>query len=44
MLYGDAIYLLGALTGGYPKEKPIENIWIYFPESDNWKKLFNGKI
>jgi len=38
VVYGNAIYLLGAMTGGYPTEKPLENIWIYYPETDKWKK------
>jgi len=38
VVYKNAIYLLGAMTGPYPKEKPIENIWIYYPESDKWEK------
>lgn len=38
VVYGDAIYLVGAMTGGYPREKPLENIWIYYPETDQWEK------
>jgi len=38
VVYGNAIYLLGAMTGGYPKELPLENIWIYYPEADQWVK------
>lgn len=38
VVYGNAIYLAGAMTGGYPKEKPLENIWIYYPETDQWVK------
>jgi hypothetical protein len=37
VVYGDAIYLIGAMTGGYPKEPPLENIWIYYPETDKWE-------
>ncbi|MGM0376910.1 MAG: hypothetical protein ACQEQ0_09040 [Bacteroidota bacterium] len=22
----------GAMTGGYPKEFPVKNIWIYYPD------------
>ena len=36
--YGNAIYLVGAMFGGYPKEEPHENIWIYYPETDTWEK------
>lgn len=25
------------MTGGYPDEKPLDNIWIYHPENDSWK-------
>ncbi len=38
VVYGDAIYLMGAMTGKYPKELPLENIWIYYPETDKWEK------
>lgn len=38
VVYGDAIYLVGAMEGKYPKETPMENIWIYYPESDKWEK------
>lgn len=38
VVYGDAIYLLGAMTGGYPRETPLENICIYYPETDTWEK------
>lgn len=36
VVYGNAIYIAGAMTGGYPKEKPLENILIYYPETDKW--------
>jgi hypothetical protein len=38
VVYGDAIYLLGAMTGKYPTEIPLENIYIYYPEADTWEK------
>jgi len=38
VVYGDAIYLVGAMTGGYPGELPLENIWIYYPDKDSWEK------
>ena len=38
VVLGDAIYLVGGMSGGYPKEEPLENIWIYYPESDKWEK------
>ena len=34
----NAIYLMGAMTGKYPKELPLENIWKYYPETDTWEK------
>ncbi|MEX0980592.1 MAG: DUF1080 domain-containing protein [Bacteroidales bacterium] len=34
----DAIYLIGAMTDRYPKEPPMKNIWIYYPETDTWKE------
>ncbi len=38
VVYKDAIYLMGAMTGKYPKEQPLENIYIYYPEKDIWEK------
>jgi N-acetylneuraminic acid mutarotase len=38
VVYNDAIYLTGAMTGSYPKEPALEHIWIYYPETDKWKK------
>ena len=38
VVYGDAIYVVGGMTKGYPRELPLENIWIYYPETDTWKK------
>lgn len=30
------IYVVGALTGGYPGEDPVENVYIYDPAADQW--------
>jgi len=38
VIYKNDIYVLGAMTGGYPGETPIENILIYTPQTDSWKK------
>ncbi|MDW7694602.1 family 16 glycoside hydrolase [Flammeovirgaceae bacterium SG7u.111] len=38
VVYGDAIYIVCAMTGQYPKETPLENVWIYYPETDKWEK------
>lgn len=38
VVYDSAIYVLGRMTGKYPKEVPLENIWIYYPQDDTWKK------
>lgn len=32
------LYVMGALTGGFPDEKPIPNIYIYDPATDEWTK------
>ena len=37
--YRGKIYLLGALTGGYPNENPLTNVLIYDPQQD---KLTTG--
>ncbi|MFP4091516.1 MAG: Kelch repeat-containing protein [Cyclobacteriaceae bacterium] len=34
--YDGKLYVMGALTGGYPDEKPIPNIYIYDPATDEW--------
>ncbi|MFY0652740.1 MAG: galactose oxidase [Cyclobacteriaceae bacterium] len=36
--YNDKLYVLGALTGKYPDETPIPNIYIYDPETGAWSK------
>jgi N-acetylneuraminic acid mutarotase len=30
------IYVVGAFTGSYPREKPVPNVYIYNPTSDQW--------
>lgn len=30
------VYVMGALTGGFPDEDPIPNIYIYDPQTDEW--------
>lgn len=36
--YRDELWVLGAFTGGYPHEKPIENIYIFNPKKNEWRK------
>lgn len=36
--FGGKIYVIGALTGPYPRETPIPNIYIYTPSNDSWSK------
>lgn len=38
VVYKDDIYIIGALTGRYPAETPIENIYIYKTATDTWVK------
>ncbi|MEO9894230.1 kelch repeat-containing protein [Aurantibacter sp.] len=38
VVFEDRIYIISALTGGYPNEKPTEFIYSYDPESDSWTK------
>jgi hypothetical protein len=33
----DAIYLMGAMTGPYPNEHPLEKIVIYYPDEDRFE-------
>lgn len=37
--FGDRIYLMGAMTGKYPKEKPLKQVVAYHPESDKFEQL-----
>ncbi|UBM60622.1 galactose oxidase [Marinilongibacter aquaticus] len=36
--YNNEIYVLGALSGPFPHETPIPNIYIYNPKKDEWRK------
>lgn len=38
VIVNEDIYILGALTGEYPGETPVPNIYIYETKTDNWKK------
>ncbi|MEL6944386.1 MAG: galactose oxidase, partial [Bacteroidota bacterium] len=38
VVYQNKIYILGAMTGGYPGEIPVPNIYIYDPATDSWEK------
>jgi N-acetylneuraminic acid mutarotase len=37
LVYKDEIYLLGAMTGRYPHEQPVANIFIYNPKTNAWR-------
>lgn len=37
LVYNNEIYLMGAMTGGYPGETPLPEIHIYSPEKDEWR-------
>ncbi len=37
VVINDEIYLLGAMTGGYPGETPLPEIHIYSPERNEWR-------
>lgn len=36
VVLGDAIYIIGALTGQWPREKPIDKVIIYYPKEDKY--------
>jgi N-acetylneuraminic acid mutarotase len=36
--YDGKVWLVGAMTGRYPAEPPIPNIYIYDPRSDTWTR------
>lgn len=37
VVYNDEIYLMGAMTGGYPGETPLPDIHVYTPATDTWR-------
>lgn len=38
VIIGDEIWLLGTMTGPFPRETPLETVFIYHPASDTWKE------
>ncbi len=36
--YKNEIYVVGGMSGNFPHEKPFENIYIYNPAKDEWRK------
>ena len=37
VVFGDKIYILGAMTGGWPNERPVDKVLIYDPQSDTFE-------
>jgi len=38
LAFENKIYVIGAFTGSYPHEKPIENFLIFNPKTNTWRK------
>jgi len=38
VVFENKIYIIAALTGGWPDETPTEHIYIYEPDTDTWSK------
>ena len=36
VVFEDAIYIIGAMTGKWPNEKPLDKVIIYYPERDEY--------
>jgi len=36
--FNHEIWVVGGMAGGFPHEKPFENIYIYNPAKDEWRK------
>ena len=36
VVWGDKIYMVGAMTGNYPTEPPMDRVQIYDPVADTW--------
>ena len=35
---GDELWLLGTMTGVFPRETPLETVYIYHPATDTWRE------
>ncbi len=38
VVYNNNIYIIGAMTGGWPNETPTTHVYIYDPSSNSWSK------
>lgn len=38
VVWKDRVIIAGAMTGRFPSEKPIANIYYYYPKTDKWEK------
>lgn len=38
IVFNDTIYIIGALTGKYPAETPVENVYMYHTTTNTWTK------
>jgi hypothetical protein len=38
VIIGKQIWLLGTMTGIFPRETPLETVYIYEPDTDTWKE------
>ncbi|NMH87916.1 Kelch repeat-containing protein [Flavivirga algicola] len=38
IVFEDKVYIIGALTGKYPAETPVENVYAYNTTTDSWEK------
>lgn len=37
-VWQNKIVVAGAMTGGYPSEKPVENIYYFYPKENKWQQ------
>lgn len=37
-VWGGKVYVVAAMTGKYPEEQPLTNVWIYDPATDEWEE------
>lgn len=38
VVYGGEVYVAGAFTGAYPREKPVPLVYIYNPSQNTWRE------
>ena len=38
VVVGEEIWVVGAMTGPWPNERPVDHVWRYVPQDDRWER------